>query len=160
VTQARTIEVEDVALALLRFRSGAVGLLQATTAAYPGFPERLEISGTGGSVIVEAGQLRVAELVDEKGDVGAYGSGPGTSAPTGVTAAADPAAVADAAHRAQLADFLTALDGGGRPLVTGEQARANVAVIRAVYDSARSGRPVVPAPPQRSRNGAAAEARE
>ena len=157
VTHAHTIEVEDVALALLRFRSGAVGLLQATTATYPGFPERLEISGTGGSVIVEAGELRVAELVDEKGDVGAYGGRPGTSAPAGATAAADPAALAGAAHQAQLADFLTALDGDGRPLVTGEQARANVAVIRAVYDSARSGRPVAPARAQRSRNGAAAD---
>ena len=64
------------------------------------------------------------------------------------------AAVTDAAHQAQLADFLAALDGDGRPLVTGDQARANVALIRAVYDSARSGRPVVPAP-QRNRNGAA-----
>jgi predicted dehydrogenase len=104
-------------------------------------------------------------LVDEKGDVGAYGGKPGPSAPAGATApagpaaataAADPAAVADAAHQAQLADFLAALDGGGQPLVTGAQARANVAVIRAVYDSARSGRPVVPAP-QRNRNGTVAD---
>jgi UDP-N-acetyl-2-amino-2-deoxyglucuronate dehydrogenase len=147
-TQSHAIEVEDVALALLRFRSGAVGLLQATTAAYPGLPERLEISGTGGSVIVEGGELKMAELVDEKGDVGAYGRAPGSSAPAGATAAADPAAVASEAHQAQLADFLAALDGAGRPLVTGEQARANVAVICAVYESARSGRPVVPARPR------------
>jgi UDP-N-acetyl-2-amino-2-deoxyglucuronate dehydrogenase len=145
-TQAHTIEVEDVALALLRFRSGAVGLLQATTAAYPGFPERLEISGTEGSVVVEAGELRMTELVGEKGDVGAYGGRPEPSVPPGATAAADPAAVADEAHQAQLADFIAALDGNGRPLVTGEQARANVAVIRAVYESARSGRPAVPVP--------------
>ena len=156
-TQAHTIEVEDVALAMLRFRSGAVGLLQATTAAYPGFPERLEISGTGGSVVVEAGELRVAELVDEKGDVGAYGGRSGTSVPAGATAAANPAAVADAAHQAQLADFIAALDGDGRPLVTGEQARANVGVIQAVYESARSGRPVVPGQPRRSRQGATAD---
>ncbi len=115
------------------------------------------VSGTGGSVVIEAGELRVAELVDEKGDVGAYGGRPGTSSPAGATATADPAAVADAAHQAQLADFLTALDGDGRPLVTGDQARANVAVIRAVYDSARSGQPVVPAQPQRSRNGTGAD---
>lgn len=156
-TQAHSIEVEDVALALLRFRSGAVGLLQATTAAYPGLPERLEISGTGGSVIVEGGELKMAELVDEKGDVGAYGRAPGSSAPAGGTAAADPAAVASEAHRAQLADFLAALDGGGRPLVTGDQARMNVAVICAVYESARSGRPVVPARPRQTRPGAAAD---
>lgn len=144
-TQAHEIEVEDAALALLRFRSGAVGLLQATTAAYPGFPERLEISGTGGSVIVEAGEIRAAELADERGEVGAYGARSRPAAPAGDTAAADPGALAIAAHRAQLADFLAALDSGGEPLVTGEQARAAVAVIRAVYDSARWGRPVRPA---------------
>ncbi|HYZ56712.1 MAG TPA: Gfo/Idh/MocA family oxidoreductase [Streptosporangiaceae bacterium] len=144
-TQAHTIEVEDVALALLRFRSGAVGLLQASTATYPGLPERLEISGTGGSVIVEAGDIRLTELADEKGDVGAYGSKLRPSSPLAATAATDPAAVASDAHRAQFADFLTALDSGGQPSVTGEEARASVAVIRAVYDSASSGRPVAPA---------------
>jgi predicted dehydrogenase len=149
-TQAHTIEVEDAALALLRFSSGAVGLLQATTAAYPGFPERLEVSGTGGSVIVEAGEIRAAELADEQEDIGAYGSvRRPPPPPAGATAAADPAGVASAPHRAQLADFLAALDSGGQPLVTGEQARAAVAVIRAVYDSARSGRPAAPAPPRR-----------
>jgi UDP-N-acetyl-2-amino-2-deoxyglucuronate dehydrogenase len=143
-TQAHAIEVEDVALAQLRFRSGAVGLLQATTAAYPGFPERLEISGTGGSVIVEAGTIRSVELVDEKGDVGAYGGKASPVPSAAATAAADPKAVGDDAHRAQLADFLAALDSGGQPLVTGDEARMDVAVIRAVYDSARSGRPVTP----------------
>lgn len=99
----------------------------------------------------------MAELVDEKGDVGAYGGRSGTSVPAGATAAANPAAVADAAHQAQLADFIAALDGDGRPLVTGEQARANVGVIQAVYESARSGRPVVPGQPRRSRQGATAD---
>jgi UDP-N-acetyl-2-amino-2-deoxyglucuronate dehydrogenase len=150
-TQAHTIEVEDVALALLRFRSGAVGLLQATTAAYPGFPERLEVSGTGGSVIVEGSEIRSMELADEKGDVGAYGGKVSSVPPLGAagSAAADPAALAVEAHRAQLAEFLTALDNGGQPPVTGDEARADVALIRAVYDSARTGRPVVPATPRR-----------
>jgi UDP-N-acetyl-2-amino-2-deoxyglucuronate dehydrogenase len=149
-TQAHEIEVEDVALALLRFTSGAVGLVQAATAVYPGFPERLEVSGTGGSVVVEGGALRSSELVDERGEVGAYGvaatptNPDNQDAPADHTAASDPAALADEAHRAQLADFLAALDQGGQPLVTGEQARADLAVIRAVYDSARLGRPVTP----------------
>jgi UDP-N-acetyl-2-amino-2-deoxyglucuronate dehydrogenase len=152
-TQAHEIEVEDVALAMLRFSSGAVGLVQASTAVYPGFPERLEISGTGGTVVIEAGAIRSAELADERGEVGAYGASgettPPTADPVGTVpantgAAADPAALADEPHRAQLADFLAALDGGGEPLVTGAQARADLAVIRAVYDSARLGRPVTP----------------
>lgn len=148
-TQAHDIEVEDTALALLRFTSGAVGLMQATTAAYPGFPERLEISGTAGSVLIEAGAIRHAELLAERGEAGPYGakaSPPATDTATGVvaTAAADPAALQGNAHRAQLADFLDALDNGREPLVTGEQARADLAVIRAVYDSARLNRAVTP----------------
>jgi predicted dehydrogenase len=147
-TQAHTIEVEDVALALLRFRSGAVGVLQASTAAYPGLPERLEISGTGGTVIIEAGDIRLAELADEKGDAGSYGRQLTSSAPPAATAAADPAAVAGDAHQAQIAGFLGAIESGGQPPVTGEEARASVAVIRAVYDSASSGRPAAPAKPR------------
>ncbi|HLH57721.1 MAG TPA: Gfo/Idh/MocA family oxidoreductase [Streptosporangiaceae bacterium] len=143
-TQAHEIEVEDVALALLRFRSGAVGLVQATTAAYPGFPERLEVAGTGGSVLVEAGAIRSEQLSDERGDVGPYGSKASPAPVATASAAADPAAVGGDAHQAQLADFLTALDTGRDPLVTAAQARADVAVIRAVYDSARLGRPVTP----------------
>jgi UDP-N-acetyl-2-amino-2-deoxyglucuronate dehydrogenase len=139
-TQAHTIEVEDVALALLRFRSGAVGVLQASTAVYPGLPERLEISGTGGTVIVEAGGIRVAELADEKGDVGAYGRK--------IEPASAPAAsrkTAGQAHQAQLADFLAALDSGRQASVTGVEARNCLALISAVYDSARTGRPARPA---------------
>ncbi len=158
-TQAHEIEVEDTALALLRFRSGAVGLLQATTAAYPGFPERLEICGTGGSATIEAGVLRAAELVAERGETGPYGArarpragqegagqeGAGQEgAARAASAAADPAALGESAHRAQLADFLEAVTAGREPLVTGEQARADLAVIEAVYESARLGRPVTP----------------
>ncbi|HVT70471.1 MAG TPA: Gfo/Idh/MocA family oxidoreductase, partial [Trebonia sp.] len=109
-TQAHDIEVEDVALALLRFTSGAVGLVQAATAVYPGFPERLEVSGTGGTVVVEGGAIRSSDLVDERGEAGAYGAAAGPApavvsgaAPAADTAAADPAAIADEAHRAQLA---------------------------------------------------------
>ena len=147
-TQAHSIEVEDVALALLRFRSGAVGVLQASTAVYPGLPERLEVSGTGGTVIVEAGEIRVAELADEHGDAGAYGRKLKPVSEPAATAAADPKAVSTAAHRAQLADFLAALDTGRRPSVTGEEARDSLAVISAVYESARAGRPVRPAEPR------------
>lgn len=148
-TQAHQIEVEDVALAILRFRSGAVGLVQASTAVYPGLPERLEISGTAGTAIVEAGQLTLAELADAPAAHGhAAPAAQGHAAPTAPTgpaapaAAANPAALDVGAHQAQLADFLAALDTGRQPLVTGRQARDDVAVIRAIYESARLRRPV------------------
>ena len=52
-TQTHQIEVEDAALALLRFRSGAIGTVVSSTAVFPGFAQRLEISGTRGTVVIE-----------------------------------------------------------------------------------------------------------
>ena len=56
-TQAHQIEAEDTALAIVRFGSGAVGTILSSTAAFPGFPQRLEITGTEGTVIIEDGQM-------------------------------------------------------------------------------------------------------
>ena len=64
-TQAHDIEVEDTALAVVRFASGAVGTISSTTAAFPGFPQRLEVTGTEGTVIVEDGEIVRAALAGE-----------------------------------------------------------------------------------------------
>src|ERR1700761_3779490 len=61
VTQAHEMEAEDCALATVRFASGAVGTITATTSVVPGFPERLEISGTEGSAGAEEGRLGYRE---------------------------------------------------------------------------------------------------
>ena len=61
-TQLHSIEGEDVALALLRFASGAVATLEATTVAFPGYPRRVEISGTEGTVVVEGDHIVAADL--------------------------------------------------------------------------------------------------
>src|ERR1700744_3415729 len=75
VTQAHAMEAEDCALATVRFTSGAVGTITATTSVVPGFPERLEISGTEGSAVVEDGVLVYRELRGEtNGTAGAEGS--------------------------------------------------------------------------------------
>ncbi|MDA8063130.1 MAG: Gfo/Idh/MocA family oxidoreductase [Actinomycetota bacterium] len=138
-TQTHEIEVEDVAIALLRFASGAVGTLEASTAVFPGLPERLEVSGTGGSAVVEDGVLVLRELLAERADVGAYGAKAAGSKPRGSSAAADPRAIGDAPHVSQVADLLAAIDGGRQPLVTGQEARNALEVVLAVYESARSG---------------------
>ena len=61
-TQLHSIEGEDVALALLRFALGAVATLEATTVAFPGYPRRVEISGTEGTVVVEGDRVVAADL--------------------------------------------------------------------------------------------------
>jgi predicted dehydrogenase len=143
------IEVEDVAVAALGFASGAVGTIVASTAVYPGLSERLEVSGTGGTAIVEAGELKVRELKEEKGETSAYGARAGDSDGEAAGASADPADISYRGHREQLQDLLHAIDTGARPAVDGEGARKALEIILAVYESARTGRdvalPLVPA---------------
>jgi predicted dehydrogenase len=139
------IEVEDVAVAVLQYASGAVGVLQASTAIYPGLPERLEVTGTEGTVIVENGKMRARELKDEKGETSAYGGKLKSDAPPPAengAGAADPAAISHGGHREQIADLLDAIETGRPPLITGEEARKPLELILAVYRSAREGREV------------------
>ena len=123
-TQAHQIEAEDTALAIVRFGSGAVGTILSSTAAYPGFPQRLEITGTDGTVIVEDGRIV------HRAGAGAVG------------AAADPAAIEVASHAAQIADLLAAVEEGRAPAVDGQAGRDALEIVRAVYESARTGAPV------------------
>jgi predicted dehydrogenase len=142
-TADHDIDVEDVATALLSFQNGAVGVIEASTAVYPGMEERLEVTGTGGTLVVQSGALRVCELKDEGGEVPPYRRT--LSEPeggSGGSAAADPAAVGTDSHRAQLADFLDAIERDRAPAVSGEDARRPLEVILGVYESARTGREV------------------
>lgn len=135
-TQVHQVEAEDTALALVRFASGAVGTIMSTTAAYPGFPQRLEITGTGGTVIVEDGRITRRALT------GQDDPGPGGVGEASAGAAADPAAIEVASHAAQLADLLAAVAEGREPAVGGQAGRDALEIICAVYESARSGRTV------------------
>jgi len=144
-TQAHQIEVEDTALALVRFASGAVGTILSSTAAFPGFPQRLEITGTKGTVTVEDGQVVRRAFAGDTDPTATAVSGDAVRSPavnpTG-NPAADPAAVNVASHAAQLADLLDAVDAGREPAVTGESGRAALETVLAVYESSRTGRPV------------------
>jgi len=134
-TQAHQIEVEDTALAIVRFGSGAVGTILSSTAAFPGFPQRLEVTGAEGTVIVEDGRIVRR----------AFGpsAGANTAAdPGSVRAAADPAAIDVASHAAQIADLLAAVEEGREPAVDGQAGREALEIVCAVYESARTGRPV------------------
>jgi UDP-N-acetyl-2-amino-2-deoxyglucuronate dehydrogenase len=133
-TQAHRIEVEDTALAVVRFASGAGGTILSSTAAFPGFPQRLEITGTEGTVIVEDGRIVRRALTAD-----ADAANPAAAA---ASAAADPAALDVASHAAQLADLLDSVDTGREPSVSGESGRDALEIVLAVYESSRTGRPV------------------
>jgi len=141
-TRAHRMEAEDIALATLRFRSGALGTIVTTTAAFPGSAQRLEITGTAGTVVIEDGEITRLAL--------AAGPGPGAGNGAAAQAAAsDAAAIGARAHAAQLADMLAAIDSGREPSVTGQDGRAALELACAVYESARRGRPVALGGPSR-----------
>jgi UDP-N-acetyl-2-amino-2-deoxyglucuronate dehydrogenase len=135
-TRAHQVEVEDVALAVLRFRSGAVGTIVASIAVFPGFAQRLEITGTEGTVVIEDGEIVYRGL---SGELPQLPEGGGV-APSGAIPAA--AALDTSSHSAQIADLLAAIDAGRPPSVTAESGRAALEIVCAVYQSAREGRTV------------------
>ena len=144
--QARTatvahegLEVEDLASALLEFENGAFGVIEGSTACWPGHPARVEIHGTTGSVVLEEGEVRFwqfqkATKTDKKiqaelGKKAALGSGAG-----------DPISqLTCEGHRRQIRDFVRAIVED-RPLrIDGREARRAVELLEAIYRSARNG---------------------
>ncbi len=134
---AHRMECEDTAAALLHYASGAMATLQATTAAYPGFAERIELNGTLGTATLEAGQLQVALNNGKTITIGARQPGGG---------GADPMAFDHAAHRAVLKDFIHAVQHGTTPAVTGQSALGVQMVIEAIMASSSSGTSVLVSP--------------
>jgi UDP-N-acetyl-2-amino-2-deoxyglucuronate dehydrogenase len=134
------IEVEDVAVGVVRFDSGALGVLHATTAAYPGLSARLQVHGDRGSAVIDNDRLVFFETTAPGSDKEdrAYGA---TSARAVATAGSEPGQLSDA-HRLQYLNFLGALDGTEPLRVDLETNRQSIAVITGVYESARTGRPV------------------
>jgi predicted dehydrogenase len=129
-TRLHPIEGEDVALALLELASGAVATLEATTLAFPGYPRRVEISGTEGTVVVEGDRVVAADLRSgNDGLLSAAGEG---------AVGASTAVVADAApHRRMIEDFARAITTGGLPACDGREGLRSLAVVEAVYAASR-----------------------
>jgi predicted dehydrogenase len=143
------IEVEDLVAAALTFENGAIGTLCASTAAYPGFPARLALFGGHGSAVIEGDGLRSLAI---QGGPEMEGEAPGRDAvhvaQGGTRTATAEAALIDSgprwgdSHRAQLADFIECCRTGKTPLVDGHEGRKAVALVTAVYESARTGQPI------------------
>jgi UDP-N-acetyl-2-amino-2-deoxyglucuronate dehydrogenase len=132
------IEVEDTAIAMVRFQSGALGVIEAATSAYPGLLKRTEIHGENGSVRVEQDNILLWQFrTEEPGDT-AMVSAKGTVS----GGAGDPRDISHAGHREQLSEFLHAIDENRPPRVDGREGRKAVEIIRAIYQSAKTGQAV------------------
>lgn len=111
-TPVHRMETEDLVAATVKFKNGAIGTVHATTTAYPGFPERIELVGTKGTALLEGPSLKVELHDGRKLEVKAEGGGTG----------ADPMAFPHDYHRALLGDFLNSIQGNRQPRVNGEEA--------------------------------------
>jgi predicted dehydrogenase len=145
-TSSHEIEVEDVAAALVQYKNGASGVIQASTSFFPGFSERLEVHGKNGSVLIEGDRARVWEIdADGANDSSLYGRGV-TQQPTPNVRIGEPPAEltkeehADRwveQHRLQIQDFVDSILADRDPFITGEMALEPLKVILAIYESAK-----------------------
>jgi len=135
------IEVEDTAVATLKFTNGALGTIVGTTASYPGYLKRVEISGSKGSAILEEEDIirwDFAEMLPSDAAVQEAMS----HRKSGGGGAADPAAINFSGHTKLFANVLAALEGKEKLIVDGLEGCRSVEIILAIYESAQTGRVV------------------
>lgn len=141
--RVHAIESEDTCVAALKFADGALGTLEGTTAGWPGWSRRIELCGEHGSVLMEDDDIarwdfRDARPEDETiramRESAAMGSG-----------AAAPMNIKIEGHVRQIQDFIDGIRERRPFFIEGVEARKAVALVRAIYESAASGRAVRPA---------------
>ena len=123
------MECEDIVAVAMRYPNGAVATLNATTAAGPGFPERIQISGTAGTATLEAGSLQWQSLdgtlTGVEGASRSLGSG------------ADPMDFPHQSHRRLIEDFLESIEQDRDPLASGASALRVHEFIEVILQSAQ-----------------------
>jgi predicted dehydrogenase len=135
------IAVEDTAVASLRFESGALGTIEATTAAWPGYLKRIELHGSQGSAMIEEEDIVKWDFAKKDRADAAILRQMAQGKSTG-GGAADPAAIGHQAHAKQFRDFVESIQRGRPPLIDGREGRRAVEIILAIYHSAATGKPV------------------
>ncbi len=139
-TRLHDIEVEDNAVAWVRFTSGAIGVIQASTCSFPGQPKRIEIMGEKGSAVLVDDDFKVWSFAEEKPEDEQVRNPAKRSGIGG--GAADPKAIGTEGHRRLYEDFVEAVISGKPSSITGVEARRAVELILAIYQSSREGKAV------------------
>ena len=133
-TAVHEIEAEDTLLATLQFSNGALGSFMATTSAYPGYPRRIELSGTNGTMILANDELVACDLrhtIEE----------PVKSAGDNADLRASSPAVNDfRPHQAVFEDFIRAIESNSQPECDGREARRSLSLIETIYLACRTGK--------------------
>jgi predicted dehydrogenase len=134
----KRIEVEDVAVANLKFKSGALGVIEATTTAYPGALKRIEICGNEGSAVLEEEDITQWQFANETPEDDAIRERMAGKNKTG-GGASDPAAIGHHGHTLMFTEAVAAINENRPSILDGSEGRRSIEVIRAIYKSAETG---------------------
>ncbi len=129
------IESEDVVTAVLKYASGATGVIQSSTAFKPGYPERIEIHGSKGTAILTADRLTTWDVENDSGE-------PAPVATDVQSGSSDPMAISLTPFERQFLDFGEAIRTGREPLVTGQEGYNALEIVVSIYRSCREGQKV------------------
>ncbi len=129
------IESEDVVNAVVRYAGGATGVVQASTAFWPGYTERTEFHGTKGTAVISGDKLTTWDVENDSGE-------PAPVAKEVASGASDPMAISLEPFERQFRDFGEAIATRRKPLVSGEEGYQALEIVDAVYRSCRSGEKV------------------
>lgn len=132
-TSLHAMEAEDTLTALLEFASGALGVLQATTSVFPGYPRRLELTGSEGTIIIEQDRLLSADLRNPSAQL-LLGSQADSNASSSSPVVSDPRG-----HQAVLEDFLRSIRTNTEPRCNGQEGRRSLALAEAIYAACKTG---------------------
>ncbi len=133
------IEVEDVAVATLRFTNGALGVIEATTTAYPGALKRIEISGSHGTAVLEEEDIHTWQFAEETAEDEKIRTEMAGKTETG-GGAADPSAIGHHGHTMLFEEVVASITENRPSLLDGHEGRRSVEVIRGIYESAQTGK--------------------
>ena len=138
-TRIHDIEVEDTAAAVLEFTSGALGTIEASTSLFPGYPRKLEVTGSEGTIVLEDDKIVRMDLRSSA----AAGAAAVAQAPPPENVASP--VVSDAsAHQRVLEDFIRAIRDDTIPATDGREARRSVELVETIYAAARTQRGIAP----------------
>jgi UDP-N-acetyl-2-amino-2-deoxyglucuronate dehydrogenase len=129
---AHRIESEDIVNALLSYESGAMGVVQASTAFWPGYTERIELHGTRGTAIISGDRLTAWDV---RGDDQA--NDPAPVQHDVASGSSDPMAISLTSFERQFLDFADCIRTGREPLVNGEEGYRALEVVLAIYESCK-----------------------
>jgi UDP-N-acetyl-2-amino-2-deoxyglucuronate dehydrogenase len=137
-THAR-LEVEDNACAVVRFASGAMGVIESSTSCAPGFPQQIEVSGERGTATIEGDAIARWQFADVDPRDESILAGMGRMSLG--SGASDPKAIGIEGHRRQIEDMVGAILRGTQPAVDGAEAKLPVELVCGIYESMKTGRP-------------------